>query len=114
MNCESAVVVVLVAAASGDVGSGTAAAAVAVGVGTVLEAGAFDAVDARVGGDDVVAGLLLLLLPGVDIGLETQSESQSESGTCRFVSRIQKGTASRPELHRAGASVPEFVFVHHH
>lgn len=108
-------VVVLVAAASGDVGSGTAAAAVAVGVGTVLEAGAFDAVDARVGGDDVVAGLLLLLLlPGVDIGLETQSESQSESGTCRFVSRIQKGTASRPELHRAGASVPEFVFVHHH
>jgi hypothetical protein len=64
-------------------GSGTAAAAVAVVVvgvdGSVLDASsALGAVDARVGGDDVAAGLLLLLLLlWVDIG-----PSWSRSGAC--------------------------------
>ena len=59
------------AAAGGDgAGCGTAAAAVAVVVGvddSVLEDAwsTFGAVEARFGGDDVAAGLLLLL--GVDI-----------------------------------------------
>jgi len=65
LNCES------VAGCGCDAGSATAAAAVVtlvVGAGSVLE-GASDAsgaVDARVGGDGVAAGCLLLL--GVDIG----------------------------------------------
>jgi hypothetical protein len=73
LNCESVVAMATaVAGGGGNAGCGTAAAAVAVvvvGVGSVLEGASsgFGAVDARVGGDDVTAGLLLLLLLGVDI-----------------------------------------------
>jgi hypothetical protein len=74
LNCESAVVATAVAGGGGgsNAGCGTAAAAVAVvvvGVGSVLDGASsgFGAVDARVGGDGVTAGLLLLLLLGVDI-----------------------------------------------
>ena len=72
LNCwESVVVAVAASGGGGDTGSGTAAAAVVVVVGvdsSVLEdaSSAFGAVDARVGGDAVAAGLLLLL--GVAIG----------------------------------------------
>lgn len=104
MNCESVVVEVVTAACGGDAGSGTAAAAVAVGVGTILEvgSGAFDAVDARVGGnDDSISLLLLLLPPGVNTCLESQS------GTCGYVSK-------RHGFRGPNSTGPRSKFVHHH
>lgn len=117
-RCESVVVAPVAGGGGDDPGSGTAAAAVDVAVavavavndGSVLEdaSGAFGAVDARVGGDDLVAGLLL---PGVDIGSRSQAQAQAQAQVrhlCGTPTRIYSG---RTPQGRA-AHLSELVSLH--